>query len=520
MVDEIKKYSKEWFAKNPDMQKMVVSKFSDAYNNAEYKKYPKFGGVNYSVFSGTKDEILEKYNSLTLENSVFSEKEIIKNYGGVDVLFDLADSNKDGKVTEEEVKQINEIVNKNEFHKDGAFFEGQHNGFTQNDLRIIYENALDAADASYKRGRDNSEIFDFANGDKTVIYKDEDGHIIKKKEITKGEKKNTTKEVLYNYESQTKTETLKDKKGRVHSTKIDAQNNEFDKEEKNYRLNLFGKEIKYLKTETLGRVAKTVSVNDSKILYEKQKLKFNSDGKIDDTEQGSVGDCWLLSTVNALNSTEKGREIIKNTIQQNKDGSVTVTLKGVNRKYTYSPEHIAGYTYSTDYRQFLSEGDTDMNLIEMAVADYRLERKKQLEKLIKEDPEAFRQLPFEDRQFYNKVKENDPLDSGLHAHAMTYLAGLEPDDVVQRGQTDKKKEVLNKKFESANDYALMCDFGRQVGDGSLITTGHAYSIEKVTEDTVYVVNPWDSSVHIEYKKDDFIRNCEHLYSYKMSKTGP
>ncbi len=514
MVDEIKKYTREWFAKNPDMQKMVVSEFSDAYNNAEYKDFPKGGAVNYSVFSGTKDEILEKYKSLPDGDTVFSEKEIIKNYGGVDFLFNLADSDKDGTVTEEEVKQINAVVNKNEFHQKDSPFEGQYNGFTQNDLRIIYENALSATDASYQRGSNNSEIFNFANGDKTVIYKDKTGHITKKRETGKGDKKNTTKEVLYDYNSQTKTEIIKDKNGQVRSTKTDAPNEEFDKEEKTYNLNLFGKEIKFSKTETSGQVAKTVSVDDKK-LYEKQDLKFDSDGKIATTKQGTVGDCWLLSAVNSLNSTEKGQEIIKNAIHQNDDGSFTVKLKGVNKEYTYTPEHIASYAYSSSNKALtISEGDIDMNLIEMAVADYKIEKKEQMEKLKREDMDNYLKTPFADRQ----INKSNPLDGGDARDAIFYLTGLKYDAQALSSETGKKMEILDKKFEAADNYALMCDFKNPVGDN--IVKDHLYSIKKVTEDAVYVVNPWDSSKLLEYPKENFIKNSSRLVLYDMSKAKP
>ena len=39
-------------------------------------------------------------------------------------------------------------------------------------------------------------------------------------------------------------------------------------------------------------------------------------------------DCWFLSAINALNSSQAGRKILNETIVKNSDGSYTITLKG------------------------------------------------------------------------------------------------------------------------------------------------------------------------------------------------
>ena len=63
---------------------------------------------------------------------------------------------------------------------------------------------------------------------------------------------------------------------------------------------------------------------------------------------------------------------MNDSIVQNDDGSVTVLLNGIGQEYTFSPEEIALNQYQTPDKEY-SSGDTDMNLIEMAIGKYREE---------------------------------------------------------------------------------------------------------------------------------------------------
>jgi len=88
-------------------------------------------------------------------------------------------------------------------------------------------------------------------------------------------------------------------------------------------------------------------------------------GKIDKPHyQGSMGDCWLLETINALSRTDKGQELIEDCIKVNKkDGSVEVTLGQDKLKYRISAEEL---TSSIN----LSQGDADVRAIEIAFEKY------------------------------------------------------------------------------------------------------------------------------------------------------
>lgn len=46
----------------------------------------------------------------------------------------------------------------------------------------------------------------------------------------------------------------------------------------------------------------------------------------DAIDQRTVGDCWFLSSVGAMASTPEGKESIKNMIEDNGDGTYTVTF--------------------------------------------------------------------------------------------------------------------------------------------------------------------------------------------------
>lgn len=92
-------------------------------------------------------------------------------------------------------------------------------------------------------------------------------------------------------------------------------------------------------------------------------------GKIDEKfTQGNVGDCWLLSTINALASKENGLKILNDSVHVNDDNSVTVDLKGKNKQYTIPLEELVSEKGSS--------GDLDVKAIEIAVKKYLEEEDK------------------------------------------------------------------------------------------------------------------------------------------------
>ena len=71
--------------------------------------------------------------------------------------------------------------------------------------------------------------------------------------------------------------------------------------------------------------------------FDKNSLIIN--GNFDDFIQGGQGDCYLLSSIYSINHTNKGKNLLKNNIQYNKDGSITVTFPGaIKAKNGYEKE--------------------------------------------------------------------------------------------------------------------------------------------------------------------------------------
>ena len=61
-------------------------------------------------------------------------------------------------------------------------------------------------------------------------------------------------------------------------------------------------------------------------------------GKVSNNKQGMLGDCYLLSGLNSLSYSKFGRDSIKNSIHKNKDNTITVHLKGINKDYTITKQ--------------------------------------------------------------------------------------------------------------------------------------------------------------------------------------
>ena len=103
-------------------------------------------------------------------------------------------------------------------------------------------------------------------------------------------------------------------------------------------------------------------------------ISHEVNGKIDESiSQGSTGDCWLISAVLALNSTDAGKQILNDSMEVNKDGSVTVTFNGVKTadgkpvQYTVTRDEIDKYDTDYNVADSYSNGDNDMLAMELAV---------------------------------------------------------------------------------------------------------------------------------------------------------
>ncbi|MBQ7450149.1 hypothetical protein IJS77_01935 [bacterium] len=114
-----------------------------------------------------------------------------------------------------------------------------------------------------------------------------------------------------------------------------------------------------------------------------------TNGEINNFIQGGQrGDCYLLASLYALKTSEKGKDYIKNCVKYNDDGSVTVTLPGALKVKENADEDDPSRNYVTGVYRISKEalekadkqagktyayGDRDVRIMELAFEAYRAE---------------------------------------------------------------------------------------------------------------------------------------------------
>lgn len=242
-------------------------------------------------------------------------------------------------------------------------------------------------------------------------------------------------------------------------------------------------------------------------------------GKIDEhVGQGGTGDCWLLTGVLALNSTEVGKNLIKSSITANADGSVTVNFKGVGVSYTISLDEIKKHDTDNIKNDAYSNGDNDMLVLELAV-----------EKLKNDIASGKVKLDVIEDSYEGYNGESGEIEGGFPQQLLYFLTGEEsttatakyiraPQTPNDPAQTFIPESYINKIFNEALENGnTAITFGLYDGTHSAKLTngkdyklplgrgGHALAITNLTKDTVTFVNPWDSTKEYTMSWSEFAK---------------
>lgn len=228
-----------------------------------------------------------------------------------------------------------------------------------------------------------------------------------------------------------------------------------------------------------------------------EDLEFVSTSRaIKHFKQGTVGDCWLLAALEAINQIPRCRQLLQNILKPLPNGDVKVTLIGAAKIYTITKEEIR-------YIPGLSSGCEKVKALEIAVLKHqRSNWLLSLKYTISNTPYEKKRENMYDMSFM--PSHYGALNFNYANYALFLLTGLRPDNYFMReNELEKNLPELKKNKKS---YAITVSFhsGEEtfIYNGQTFRTSHIYAVKEFKSNCLVLINPHDTSKEyfIPYKE--------------------
>lgn len=248
------------------------------------------------------------------------------------------------------------------------------------------------------------------------------------------------------------------------------------------------------------------------VLTDSKDYKFgvHIDGEIGNFKQGTTGDCWAVGGIKSLALTEEGAKMIKESISQDeKTGNVTVELKGVGETYTFTPAEIKKRNFD------LSSGDDDVRVLEMAIEGHRKKLqaaspdgnfKKNVSVGILEDCKDQ-----DDAEKICAIQKKRPLTGGYEQEVWYDITGKTGNQVKAEDLSKALEEIQRNPSRKAVGLAFERDNGVKASGfvssdpNFKLLLNHEYTIKKVDDQNVTVINPNDTSKEEIISREQFLK---------------
>ncbi len=228
--------------------------------------------------------------------------------------------------------------------------------------------------------------------------------------------------------------------------------------------------------------------------------KTNINGKIDDFNQGEIGDCYLLNELKSISRKSWGKALINNTIKPDGMGGAYIRFEGGRTNQKVFHITVEDIVNTRKNNNSYSYGDDDVLAVELAFEKYL----KQLGYKNIDGDRGIGAKKDAPRQYFHYICVNADMDivKLLSGKRGNFALSMDPNT------TDL---IFNKIKNDMNNYVTTIVFKKDNKLG--LQHSHAYEVLSIEKDKrnhpiITLVNPWDTSKKIKMNYYDILAASE------------